>query len=377
MDRNKKNILLKKIGLGLAGFSLSFAAFIALIRMDYKKKIRIQSENGIQECGFKSIGGIMQYFQIRGEDVRNPVILFLHGGPGSPHSFVSHHYQRELEKDYTFVNWDQPGSGRTFYANQERFRTDKITVDEILRDLDEVVDYIRNRLHQDKIIIMGHSWGSVIGSIYIQEHPEKIRAYIGQGQVIDPTGEEKAVHEAMRQAHKDGNEKYIKELGLLFDDFNKAKDIGEINEKQLLRIRKVAAAYLSEEEVRKGREMLWMGISSPEMNKEDFRWYKKILIESRDFADIQRNLVDFLFFKFDIRELSKKYEVPIYYISGTSDWITPFVAVEEYIEEIEAPDKKFVFVKGAGHNAHVDNPKAFAKAVRSLLNRTKKDAGEE
>lgn len=359
----------KAVGFGTVSAAAAFGLYLVKARKNNKKIIEIRSENGIQECGFKTIGGKLQYFQIRGEDIRNPVILFLHGGPGSPHSFVSHHYQRELESEYTFVNWDQPGSGRTYYANRERYIKNKITVEELMEDLNEVVDYLISRFHQEKIVILGHSWGSVIGSLFIQDHPEKVKAYIGLGQVIDPTGEEVAVQEAMRRAGAKGNEEYIRELGLLFEDFNKVKDIGEIDSGKLMRIRKVVAAYIPEEEVSSGRHMLWMGISSPDMNKDDLRWYQKILLRTKDFAAIQKNLVDYLFFKFDIRELSKEYFVPVYYISGTSDWVTPFVSVEEYIEEIKAPDKKFLFVKNAGHNAHVDNPKAFAKAVRYVLNR--------
>lgn len=359
---------LKGIGAGVIGAGLSFSAYLSFVRKQNEENRKIRSEYGIQESGYLEIGGISQYFRIRGEDIRNPIILFLHGGPGAPHSFVSYSYQQYLESEYTFVNWDQRDSGRTYYANRKEIKAE-VTVEDLLGDLDEIVDYLRLRFHQEKIIIIGHSWGSVIGSIYIQEKPEKVSAYIGLGQVIDPTGEETAVKRALELAHVDGDKEYIKELDKLFNKFNRARDIREVDKDSLLKIRNLVNIYLHEDEVKGGRKMLWMGLSSPDMNLQDFRWFKKIVLGTKDFIDTQRSLLDYLFFDFDLYDRSRNYEMPVYYLSGTSDWVTPYVSVEDYIEEVKAPDKAFVFVKDAGHNAHVDNPRGFAKALRYLLNR--------
>lgn len=358
--------ILKGAGLGMGIAAVSFMAYLILLRQYNKKRIKITGEKGIQENKCIKIGGVMHHFNIRGKNIENPVILFLHGGPGNPHAFINYHYQKYLEKDFTFVNWDQSGCGRTYYANKMKYRENRITTEELLEDLNEIVDYLRDRFQQDKIILIGHSWGSVLGSIYIQDFPEKIQAYIGLGQVIDPTGEEKAVAEAMKRADSDKNEAYIEQLGILFDDFEKARSLCDVDPDSFLRIRKIIAAYIPEKEV-KGAGMLWMGLTSPDLNHLDLRWYFKVFMDTKDYSFVERYLFDTLFFKFDIWKRSRKYEMPVYYISGTSDWVTPFISVEEYFKEVEAPQKAFVFIENAGHNAHIDNPEAFANTILDLL----------
>lgn len=358
--------ILKGAGIGIGTAAISFITYLSYLRHHNKKVIRITGEKGIQENKCIEIGGVQHHFNIRGENVENPIILFLHGGPGNPHAFINYHYQKYLEKDYTFVNWDQSGCGRTYYANKRKYRENRITTEELLEDLDEIIDYLRDRFQKDKIILIGHSWGSVLGSIYIQDFPEKIQSYIGLGQVIDPTGEEKAVAEAMKRADIDKNEAYIEQLGILFDDFEKARSLCDVDPDKFMRIRKIIATYIPEDEV-KGAGMLWMGLTSPDLNRKDLRWYFKVFMDTKDYSFVERYLFDYLFFKFDIWERSRKYEMPVYFISGTSDWVTPFVSVEEYFEEVEAPQKAFVFIENAGHNAHIDNPELFAKTVRDLL----------
>ena len=137
---------------------------------------RIGTDTGIQEGIYVPAGGIEQYLQIRSEDKGSPVILWLHGGPGNPLSYLTYYYQRPLEKNYTIVYWEQRGCGRTFYRNED---SGELTIERLLADTDEVVDYLRERFDQEKVVIAGHSWGTVLGMEYVNTHPEKVAAYIG------------------------------------------------------------------------------------------------------------------------------------------------------------------------------------------------------
>ena len=130
---------------------------------------RIGTDTGIQEGIYVPAGGIEQYLQIRSDDKGNPVILWLHGGPGNPLSYLTYYYQRPLEKDYTIAYWEQRGCGRTFYRNED---SGELTIERLLADTDEVVDYLRERFDQEKIVIAGHSWGTVLGMEYVNTHPD-------------------------------------------------------------------------------------------------------------------------------------------------------------------------------------------------------------
>ena len=117
---------------------------------------RITAAHGVQEHAYITLGGIEQYVQIRGEDRRNPVILCLHGGPGFPLTYMTGHYQAELERDYTVAVWEQRGCGRTLHRNPN---VSNPTIDELLSDVDELVDHLRKRFDRDAIILVGQSWG--------------------------------------------------------------------------------------------------------------------------------------------------------------------------------------------------------------------------
>jgi len=104
----------------------------------------------------------------------NPVIIFLHGGPGAGLTCLNYIFSDPLTSEYTFVGWDQRGCGRTYLNNiSVDPDNDTVTFDQLQKDLDELVDHAREKFGQDKVILMGHSWGTVVGSVYAQEHPEK------------------------------------------------------------------------------------------------------------------------------------------------------------------------------------------------------------
>mgnify|MGYP002792374736 CR=1 FL=1 len=154
---------MKSILLLLMGCILLFVLTIITGRITFAHQYKIRSKTGIQRSEYITIGKIKQYIQIRGQDSSNPVILMLHGGPGNPMAYYSYDWQAELEQDYTVIHWDQRGCGNTFYQNKTAA---KPTLDLLLSDLDELVDHIRLEFQKEKVILMGHSWGTFPGAIY-------------------------------------------------------------------------------------------------------------------------------------------------------------------------------------------------------------------
>ena len=337
---------------------------IIIARFIHARQININEDNGIEESLYLEIGGVKQYIQIRGENKNNPFILVLHGGPGSPISYYSYYCQTDLEDDFTIVQWDQRGCGRTYYANKEQSMKG-VTTELLLSDLDEIVTYLTNRFDQSKINILGHSWGTVIGSRYTQMHPEKVNAYISVGQVVDSIkGEYISVQQAIKLA-KSTNETAENDISVAYEDFINSN----LDMKKFMNLRMLTSKYLPSGENMSGLEQLWMGATSPQMGIDDLKWYLYSIINFAEFCNVNQTLYKQLFEGdgFNIYDYPKEYEVPVYFISGESDWITPYSLVQDYYEVIEAPKKEMIYIKNAGHSPYLDKPTEFCEAVKSIL----------
>lgn len=128
---------------------------------------------------YVQINGIDQYLFHAGVKYDNQVMLFLHGGPGFAESSLSYIFQEKWEEIFTVVHWDQRGVGKTLTRNPDKCPT----IDLMLEDLLTVVRYLKKKYNKEKIIILGHSWGTVLGSLFIKKHPEEVAYYIGVGKL--------------------------------------------------------------------------------------------------------------------------------------------------------------------------------------------------
>ena len=129
------------------------------------------------------IGGHDQAMMIRGTSTENPVLLFLAGGPGGTELGAMRRHGQALEKDFVVVTWDQRGTGKSYDSLDP---TSTLTLQQAVSDTIEVSNYLRNRFGQDKIYLLGQSYGTILGVLAAQQHPELYRAYIGVGQMVDP-----------------------------------------------------------------------------------------------------------------------------------------------------------------------------------------------
>ncbi len=152
-----------------------------------------QKLNFLEE--YVPINGINQYLFHSGANHHNPVLLFLHGGPGSAESLFAHAFQEKWQDIFTVVHWDQRGAGKTLTQNPDQYPT----IDLLLRDLLEIIQYLKQKYDKQKIILLGHSWGSVLGSTFIKKYPEEIAYYIGVGQVICMLENERVGYEKLKE----------------------------------------------------------------------------------------------------------------------------------------------------------------------------------
>lgn len=174
---------------------------------------RIVTPEGVERYEFVAIGGLRQFVSIRGQDRSNPVLLLVHGGPGFPTSGIAWWATRPLEEYFTVVHWDQRGSGRTHLANDPGAVAPTMTPERFVDDIEELVAWLRRESGQDRVFLLGTSWGSVIGLEFARRRPEWLHAYIGMGQAIDvPESERRGHAHALAAARAAGNAQAVAEL---------------------------------------------------------------------------------------------------------------------------------------------------------------------
>ena len=140
------------------------------------------ARDGIDESGFVQIGGIEQWIAIQGQDRANPAILYLHGGPGEAQSPFLDQF-KPWQRDFTVVNWDQRGAGKTYEKNGEAAMP-AFNLDRVVNDAIELAEYARKKLGKKKLILVGQSTGSLLGLKVAQRRPELFYAYVGTAQFV-------------------------------------------------------------------------------------------------------------------------------------------------------------------------------------------------
>lgn len=305
--------ILKWSGCIIAAIIVLLISFIIAARAVTYFSNHVTMENGIDEGDYVTLGGQEQYLLIRGEDTSNPVIIWLHGGPSGPDAFANYTFQKHLVDDYTIVNWDQRGCGRTYFRNSGIDPDNNTaTFEQAQADLDELIDYVCNRFNADSVILIGHSYGSMLGSKYALEHPGKVSAYIGVGQVVSFESEIYSYLDALEKARSNGDD--TSEMEAAYKTYMEDNDLVNM---MVLRS-KVSKYHVAEKEA----NTLWLGISSPYMGIDDIRWFLKQTGNLEDYFALNKRLYDYVMVA-DVRDYGTEYQVPVGFISGSCDWTTP------------------------------------------------------
>ncbi|TYA74705.1 alpha/beta fold hydrolase [Seonamhaeicola marinus] len=323
-----------------------------LIRIAILVVIGINSLKGqtksINESSYLLIGGIEQWVTIRGNDISKPVILFLHGGPGSTMSQFENTMYGSWEDDFILVNWDQRGAGRTYGRNapskldEKYIQNTPLTVDRMTRDGIELSQYLISHLKKDKIILVGTSWGSILGMEMLLKKPELFKAYLGHSQVVNPSESFKCAYEKTRelsQLAKDSvSLKKLKSLGK--PPYKNARSTG-----QLLRIVKKYERANSTPAPNN-----WFKIASEYDNEID----AKSRYDGDDysfcyFAGFEKIGIKSMVLGIDYKRSGLNIKIPIYLIQGEQDILTPKELTKPYFDSITAPLKKYILLPNAAH----------------------------
>lgn len=223
------------------------------------------------------------------------------------------------------------------------------------------MNYICAEYGKDKVVIMGHSWGTVPGGVYACNHPQKVSAYVGVGQLTDVwESEQYAAREAMRLANAAGETDDAEKIE---EQFQLVRTNPTFNIQELLALRQHTGKHLPKGESPPISAILF----SPYMTFNDLRWYLTPQFCFDTFAGAEEKLYAALYSEkgFSMYDYTQ-YEVPVVIIAGDSDWITPYSMAQDYFDTISAPKKEFVRIENAGHIPFI--PGRFTDALQNALN---------
>lgn len=306
----------------------------------------------VDEAGFVAIGGIEQWVTVRGDSCANPVVLFLHGGPGNPLSPYGGRVYEAWEKEFTLVQWDQRGAGRTFARNPPPAA---LTVAGMTGDGIAVAEYLRTRLGQDRIILVGSSWGSVLGVRMALARPDLFHTYVGAGQLVryaDNLSQSYARLLARARAAGDGETiARIEALGA--PPWTDPRNAGIL--------RRATRAYERRSTI--PAPAGWWTAAPAYADPAS----RRALEDGDDFSYLQFVGVDGhgMASTIDLPALGLKFAIPVFLLQGAEDLVTVPSVARSYFDSLSAPQKEFRLLAATGHDPNA----ALVEAQYDILKR--------
>lgn len=314
-------------------------------------------ENGICLYEYPEINGIKQYIQIRGADKKAPLLLFLHGGPGGSMAGLCHVMQNEWEKKFTVVNWDQRNTCKTLLANKSKASEIAKTgaLSDYINDIDAIIKYLHTVYTFEKIILVGFSWGSVIGCEYAKKHPENVSHYIGIGQNVNYIkGLEYSCDWLKKEAESGSSDTQI--IDTLLQQISKKPEMNAELMKSIQSLSFIGSKYIAKNA---------RPFPVKELLKSPFLKFKekKAMLKS-DFnllVGTYKTLINYDFTD------NLKFEVPVLFVNGDEDFACPVELLKQCFEDIKAPEKKMVTIPSATHLCFYDKPDEFFRILSDFV----------
>lgn len=299
----------------------------------------------IKEASHISIGGIEQWVTIRGDDAEKPVLLLLHGGPGDVQSpFVS--VYTPYERDFVLVQWDQRGAGRTFAKNGAA----GVTLEKQVADGIELAQQLRARFPDQKLVVLGHSWGSVIATGMTLERPELFDAYVGAGQVAAWADTVQVQFDLLKERYREkGDAAALARLEAIGkpDPLNIGQYFGFSRPlRQNMHASDTAwFAGLKEVAAANGEAEADIKAASDGMNASGAALIQSVI-------------------RTDLPETAPELKLPYCVIQGRHDLNAPTELAEAYFAKVKAPRKSMTVIEDAGHFALATHQAEFVAALQ-------------
>jgi len=308
---------------------------------------KVVTPNGIERQMQIDIGGTRQWITVRGRDLNNPILLFIHGGPAAPEMPTSWTFQSPWEDYFTVVQWDQRGAGKTYLAGDLQKVAPTVSFDRMEQDAQEVVQYLRTTYRKDKIFVLGHSWGSMLGLRLAHEHPEWLYAYIGMGQMIDTRESERLGYQAALNAAREAHDaQAVKELEAIAP----YPEAG-------------GGVPLAKIDVERKWSVKYGGLS---WRRDSYAYYYRAGALSPDYTDADLDAIDkgsalslaHLLPAFSTADFTQwtEFRCPIVLFNGRHDDTTSAVVAAKWFETVHAPSKKLVWFENSAHMMQIEEP---------------------
>ena len=311
---------------------------------------KIVTPNGVERLEKVRIGGIEQFVSIRGTDKRNPVLLFIHGGPGYVSIPMSWWFSRGWEEYFTVVQWDQRGAGKTYLINDPKSVAPTLTLERMVADTEEMISWVRKDLGKQKIFVLGHSWGSYPGLEVAKHHPDWLYAYIGVGQLTNgPESERRGWAYTLDAARRAGNSEAVRQLEAIAPYFapghpSPLKDI--YTERKWLDFYGGVMAHRTGNSAESDLSKL-----SPDYSDEEI----PRIWEGNEFSE------HYLLAQVLSLDLSgiKELDCPVIIFAGRYDINVNSQVANEWFASVKAPSRQFVWFENSAHLPMTEEPGKF------------------
>jgi pimeloyl-ACP methyl ester carboxylesterase len=337
--------------------TLSLLAYRGYLQRKLLEESAETAPNGIDVLQKVELGGVEQWILIRGSNKSNPVLLFLHGGPGSADISLARHFDGDLVKYFVVVHWDQRGAGKSYNS---QIPVQSMKRGQFVSDICELTEMLKARFHVPRVYLVGHSWGSEIGVLAASSHPELFQAYVGVGQVVDKAEQEEISYRfALDSARKSGDEKAIAELEAIgappYDSYRKLA----VQRRWLERFGGVSHNHRIT-----FSQLLKTGLTSPDYSLLDgLRFFR-----GQEFSE--RHLWEERLHTNLFREVPK-IDIPVYFFVGRYDYNTPSELTERYYQQVEAPrGKQLVWFENSAHMIPYEEPQKYCAELGRVLAET-------
>ncbi len=340
---------MKRNGIFLAAACGVCAGFVGLTQLTASTPA-IDGANAIAEMRRVTLNGRSEWISVRGKDKTKPVLLFLAGGPGGTQMAAVRHDLAELEKHFVVVNWDQPGSGKSYGA----MKISDITPEVYIEDGAALTKYLCEEFGQEKITLVGESWGSALGIFLAHRAPELYHAVIGTGQMISFLDTELMDYElAMQIARERGDSKTVATL----EANGKPPYYGsDVTWKSAAYLQYLSAVMSANPAITNGGYNTFRDLFSNEYGIMDkINFFRGIVTT---FNAVYPQLYDI-----DLRKDYTELDVPIYFFLGRHDINAPTSLAEEYLTLLTAPEKEIVWFEHSGHSPWINESDMFVREV--------------
>lgn len=346
----------------------AFAAFLIIVSPGRPRPFADGTSRPVKgsicEKIFVKIGGVTQGMFIRGRDLNNPVLLFVHGGPSFSEYFLVEKYPTGLEHYFTVCYWEERGGGASYTPG---VTLESMTLEQLASDAVEVTNYLRERFKKEKIYIMAHSGGTAFAIQAVSEYPQLFHAYIGISQITNQKESEKLACKYMLEQYQDaGNSKMVSEFRKYPIADNDSLILPFFN--SVLRDKSMHELGIG---TMHGMRSIITGVFLPVWTCKAYTLREKFNIWYSKFSFVNKSGLRKQVLNTDITARVPKLEIPVFFLSGKYDLTVNHDLSKEYLDKIVSPVKGFYTFENSAHSPMFEEPGKFIEIIRrDVLNQT-------